>query len=83
MSMSMYLTCLVPSLHVHVTSIPILMKRKINHIFSGVTPTLDALVDNNKFLLGVAVRPKALLFMKSSMLWGGGMSKTDLTGISM
>ena len=77
----MYLTCLL--LHVHDIPIPILMKRKINHIFSGVTPTLGALVDNNKFLLGVAVRPKALLFMKSSMLWEGSMSKADLTGISM
>ena len=83
MSMSMCLTCLLPNLHVHVIPIPILMKRKINHIFSGVTPTLGALVDNNKFLLGVAVRPKALLFMKSSMLWEGSMSKADLTGISM
>ena len=56
---------------------------RINAYSSGVTQTLDILVDDNAFQLGVAVRPKALSSMRSSMPWEGSMSTADLTEIAM
>ena len=56
---------------------------RLNAYFSGVTQTLDTLVDDKAFLLGVAVRPKVLSSMRSSMPWEGGMSKADPTEIAM
>ena len=55
---------------------------RINAFFSGVTQTLDTLVDDKEFLLGVAVRPKELSSMRSSMPWEGGTSKADLIEIA-
>ena len=56
---------------------------RINAYLSDVTQTLDALADDNAFLLDVTVRPKALPSMRSSMPWGGSMSKADPTEIAM